>query len=221
MSRLLIVGAGGFARELWGWVQALAPRQAGWSTVAFLDRDPDALREFPDYGEVVGDPNTYVPRPGDVFVAGIGDGTTRLHVCRELQRRGAQFLQVIHPTAIVGPCVALGVGTILFPHAVVTANVKVGDFVVLNVHSSVGHDAVLKEGCTLSGYCNVTGNATLGSCVFMGTHAAVLPGTRVGDHASVGAGSVAFRNVPEGVTVIGVPAKNLWQAAATRVRPAA
>jgi acetyltransferase-like isoleucine patch superfamily enzyme len=45
--------------------------------------------------------------------------------------------------------------------------------------------------------------------VFLGSHATIMPGVRVGEFSVVGAGSVAIRGVKAGQTVIGVPAKVL------------
>jgi serine acetyltransferase len=73
----------------------------------------------------------------------------------------------------------------------------------------VGHDAVIGDGCTISGHCDVTGFASLGEGVFMGTHASVLPRAVVGDSAVIGAGSVVLKKVQPNTTVFGVPAKKI------------
>lgn len=94
--------------------------------------------------------------------------------------------------------------------SMLTVDIAIGDFVTINAYSSCGHDAVLEDGCTLSGHCDVTGHAHLEQGVFLGSHAAVMPGVHVGEFATVAAGSVAFRNVKARQTVIGVPAKAIF-----------
>lgn len=47
----------------------------------------------------------------------------------------------------------------------------------------------------------------IGSCVWIGGGAIILPGITVGDGAIIGAGSVVTRDVPAGATVFGNPAR--------------
>ena len=80
---------------------------------------------------------------------------------------------------------------------------------MLNVYATVGHDAKIGDGCTLSGHADVTGFARLGEGVFMGSHATVLPRAVVGDYAVVGAASAVVRTARAYTTVMGVPAKQI------------
>lgn len=207
MDRLLIVGAGGFSREVLAWATDIARERKTWEIGGFLIEkgltDQDHVNGVP----VLGDPFVYLISEGDCFVCAVGDSKLRMHIVEKLKRRNARFATLIHPSAVVGPGCSIGEGCILCPGVVVTTNVTLGDFIILNVHSSVGHDAVLGDFCTISGHCDITGGAVLGKRVFMGTHATVLPKAKVGDDAVVGAGSVALRTVRSGTTVMGVPAK--------------
>jgi len=118
-------------------------------------------------------------------------------------------VNLIHPTAAIGPRCTLGRGIIACRNVVVTTNVSLGDHVHLNVGSACGHDATIDDGCTFSGYCVAAGHAVLQRGAFLGTHASVMPGVRVGEFATLGAGSVAFREIPSGETWVGVPARAL------------
>lgn len=210
-QRLLIVGAGGFGREVLAWAEDIARAEVfpRWREVAFLDANPDALRGYELGAPVVGDPATYAPLAGDRFACAIGDPATKLSVCRSLRERGAAFVSLIHPTALVGPRTRLGEGVVLCPGATVTVDATLGDFVALNARAGVGHDAVLGDGCTVSAYCDITGQCRLGEGVFLGTHAVMLPRSVAGDYAKIAAGSVVYRRAPAGATVSGAPAKRL------------
>lgn len=210
MKRLLIVGAGGFGREVLSWASALDHQQNPWKVAGFLDSNPRVLDGFGLETGIVGDPLSYVPAENDLLVCAIGDPKTKLTLCRRLKERGGQFLTLIHPTAVIGLGCKLGVGCLVCPGAVATTDVTLGDFVALNVHATVGHDAIIGDGCTLNAHCDVTGGARLGEGVFLGSHAAILPGATVGDYAVVGAGSVVLRSVRSRTTVVGVPARVIY-----------
>lgn len=206
-KRLLIIGAGGFGREVLTWANQVTPGERPWSECAFLDGNAQALEGYGVEVPIIGDPITYQPQPGDMFLCALGDPATKLKLCRHLREQGATFWTLIHPTAIIGDRCRIGEGTILCPRAILTSDVTVGDFVTFNVASGAGHDAVIGDGCTLSGHVDITGFARLGEGVFLGSHASVLPSVHVGDYAKVGAGSVVMRRVKSGVTVFGVPAR--------------
>jgi sugar O-acyltransferase (sialic acid O-acetyltransferase NeuD family) len=211
-KRLLIIGAGGFGREVLAWARDAAAANSEWSVGGFLDANASALDNYRVGAGIVGNPETYQPQPGDCFVCAVGDPAAKLRLCRALQQRGGEFITLVHPTALVGPDSTLGVGTILCPQAVVTCNVTVGSFVSLNVQALVGHDAVIGDGCTLNGHSEVDGFARLEEGAFLGAHAVVMPGAKVGAYARVGAGSVVLRKVAAQTTVMGVPAKKVWSA---------
>lgn len=212
-KRLLIVGAGGFGREvLWTAHDAAAERDA-WDITGFLDHDVDgARRELAEKGvalPVVSSICDYQPRDGEVVVCALAEPREKLAACEMLRARGAEFASVIHPTALVHPSAEVGVGLVLRHYTGISPNARVGDFVTINFLAGTAHDTVVGDGCTCGPHSDIMGGAVVGRGVLIGSHAAVLPGARVGDFATVGAGSVVLRRVAPGVTVFGVPAKKL------------
>jgi sugar O-acyltransferase (sialic acid O-acetyltransferase NeuD family) len=210
MNRLLIVGAGGFGREVLKWVHDISQSQiVDWEIGGFLDSNPNALDGFNVSLPILGDPWHFMPAFNDRFVCAIGNPSTKLRLCRHLKAQGAQFTTLIHPMAVIGPECTIGEGCFFCPGAIVTGYATLGAFVMLNVYATVGHDATIGDGCTLSGHTDVTGFARLGEGVFLGSHATVLPRAVVGDYAVVGAGSAVVRTARAQATVMGVPAKQI------------
>jgi sugar O-acyltransferase (sialic acid O-acetyltransferase NeuD family) len=208
--RAVIMGAGDFGREVYGWLQDEAEHRGRPRDIVFANDDLTALDDFPELkSRLISTITDYQPLPtDDVFIA-ISKPASKLKLAESLRGRGAKFGTFIHRTALVEKSAELGEGCIICPKVVVSCRAKLGDFVSLNIASSVGHDARLGTATTLSAHADVTGHAVLGTGVFMGSHAVVLPKVKVGDYATIAAGSVAIRNVQPEKTVIGVPAKRL------------
>jgi sugar O-acyltransferase (sialic acid O-acetyltransferase NeuD family) len=209
VKRLLIVGGGNFGREVLDWALAVPAENRDWAVGGFLDSRTGILDGFDVPYRVLGAPETFSLSDGDRCVCAVGEPKAKLHYCRLLKSRGAAFVNLIHPSAIVGSGCRLGEGCILCPGAIVTNNVTLGHFVTLNLGVTVGHDAAVGDGCTLSPHADVGGWAVLGEGVFLGTHAVVLPHARVGDYTVVGAGSVVLKKTEPHSTVVGVPAKRI------------
>jgi sugar O-acyltransferase (sialic acid O-acetyltransferase NeuD family) len=205
-QRILIVGAGGFGREVLHWARAAWP-DAGSLIAGFLSADRDILAGRPDALPILGDPATFTPQPGDAFLLAIGIPGVRRRVAESLSARGAEFLTLVHPTAIIAPTAALGPGTVVCPHAIVSDAAQVGRCVLVNYHASLAHDSVAGDFAVLSPYATLAGGACIGADVFLGLHASVGPGVTVGHCSKVAANSCALADVPPESLVHGVPGR--------------
>lgn len=212
MKNVIIVGAGGFGRELYGWLQdAIREKKYEWVFKGFLDDNSDALKSFSIEKGIIGTISEWKPSANEVFLCGLGNPKIKKKSSQLLLERGAVFETLIHPTAIIGRNVKIGRGSIICPRVNLTCDVNVGEFVTMNVNSGMGHDSAIGSWSTVSAYCDITGWVQIGSEVFIGSHASVLPKIRVGDNAVVGAGSAVVINVAPCSTVFGVPAKRLGE----------
>lgn len=208
-KQLIIVGAGGFGREVLQWAEDIMKCRSDWTIQGFLDANPAALEGFACKYSILDSPDGFRPGPADLLVCAIGDPLTRMTVAASLTSRGARFATLVHPTAIVGARSVLGEGCILCPNVTVTTDVQLGRHVIVNNHATVGHDAVVGDCCSLFCHSDVTGAARLEAGVTLGSHSSILPGVKVGEFAKVGAGSIVARRVKPYTTVFGVPAKRL------------
>ncbi len=204
MKQLVIIGAGGFGREVLAWARQTAEN---WTVRGFVDDNPRALDRFGKDVPVLGGIDDYAPADGDFFVCALGQIEFKRRCVERVRARGGCFTTLLHRTAVRGENVTLGQGVILCPHTTVGSDARLGDFATVNLHSSVAHDAVIGRWTQLHCHVDITGGVVLGEGVTVGSHASVLPGIRVGDGAVIGAGAVVMRDVPAGVTVFGSPAR--------------
>jgi len=207
MKDVYILGAGGFGREVYGWLLDLPEFGRDMRFGGFLDDDPNALDGFKLETGIVGSIRDYESRATHVLVCGIGRVDLKRRVCQPLREAGAEFLTVVHPTAVLGRNVRLGTGVVLCPRVTLTCDIEVGDFAMINCHSSAGHDVRIGAWTTISAHCDLTGHTRIDEEVFMGSGASVIPGKRVGRGAVVGAGSTVIRSVAAGKKVFGNPAR--------------
>ena len=204
MKQLIIVGAGGFGREMLAWARQ---SNEGWKVRGFLDDNAAALDGFERDVGILGPVEGHVPSASDVFVCAIGRVEIKRRCVESIVRLGGAFGNVVHRSAVLGDNVSLGDGVILCPHAVVGSYARLGDFVTVNLHSTVAHDSVIGNWSQLHCHVDITGGVVLGVGVTVGSHASILPGVKVGAGATIGSGAVVMRDVPAGATVFGMPAR--------------
>ncbi len=190
MKKLLIVGAGGFGREVEIWATDVASIRADWHLIGFLDDNSNALVGKRSRLRVLGSVSDFVPTDDTLLVIAVGSPAIRRELHLELSARGARFANVIHPTAVVARNAELGTGIVLAPYSVVSSDTRLGDSVVLNFHALVQHDAVLGSWSQLNSHADVGGFAILGEEVLVGTHGVIPGGSHVPHRACIPPGGV-------------------------------
>ncbi|HTQ40746.1 MAG TPA: acetyltransferase [Pirellulales bacterium] len=207
MHDLIVVGAGGFAREIRQFIPQCFP--AGSVRLkGFLSHNPRDLERFKIPEPVLAAPEKYTPEKNDRFLLGIGDIDHRRRVTEELTARGAIFLSLIHPTAYVDASAKLGEGCVIYPFVTIMNEAKLANFVAMNIYASAGHDTQIGQFCNLSPYATMNGFSILEEEVFLGTHATVQASNRVGRGSKVSANSVVTQNVGPETLVFGVPGRH-------------
>ncbi len=205
-QRIIIVGAGGFGREVLHWATDAWPEHRG-KIAGFLSNDPDILEGKNCPLSIIGSPEDFEPSPGDYFVLAIGVPGVRRTVTEGMLARGCRFLTVIHPTAIIAPTAVIEEGAVICPYAIASDAVKVSRFALLNYHSSLGHDAFVGDFSVLSPYATLGGHAIVGQGVFLGLHASVGPGVTAARDTIVSANSVLLSDSTPAALVYGVPGR--------------
>lgn len=206
---LYILGAGGFAREIYSYLAVQNFVFNDYKLAGFLDDNENALDGFNCSHKILGGIKNSNLSNKDILILGVANPLVKKDLFNFYNITPGNIVTYIHDTAIVGRNVIIGQGTVLAPYTVLTTDVIIGICCTINVFSTIGHDAEIGDYSTLSGHCDVTGNVKLGQSVFMGSHASVIPNTLVEDNVVIGAGSLVIRRVKMNSTVFGNPAKKI------------
>lgn len=211
MSDLLILGAGGHAKVVAETALSsgaalrvaflddrctgpeLCPSVLGWPVIGPLDLSlqPDTKAQFA------------------AAVVAIGHATTRLHWIQQLQAARYSLPVLIHPTAWVSPSAQIGPASVVFAQAVVQAQATIGIGTIFNTGSSADHDTQLAEGVHICPGARLAGEVHVGPRSWIGIGASVIHQVCIGSDVTVGAGAAVLRDLPDGVTAVGVPARIL------------
>lgn len=142
--------------------------------------------------------------PAEPGVLAVGSNQLRAELAERLH---AKFACLIHPSAQVSKSVECGDGTVIFHSAVVQADSKLGQHVIINTAASVDHGAVIDDFVHIGPNATLCGNVHVGRGTLVGAGAVIIPGIAIGRWCTVGAGSVVVQDVPDGATVIGNPGR--------------
>ncbi len=156
------------------------------------------------------------PLPEFAIAIGGKYGRDRLELADWLTCEGLRPTNVIHAAAIVEPSAQCELGSQVLAGAVVGAAARLGRQSILNTRASLDHDSVAGNGVHIGPGATICGAVTIGDGSFIGAGATVLPFVLIGCDAIIGAGSVVNRNIPDGATVVGVPARVIPTSASTR-----
>jgi acetyltransferase EpsM len=195
---LHVIGGGGHAS-----VVVDVARRAGVSEVTVWSEDTPEAARFPPSTQFrpIGELSASLP-----VILGIGDLAQR---ARLRARFPILAPPVSDPSAVIGTGVRIGNGAVIFAACVVNPNARIGSDAIINTGCIVEHDCVVHSNAHLSPGVRLAGAAVIGRNAHVGIGGIVLPGVKVGEGAVVGAGAVVIRDVPAGVTVAGIPAKEL------------
>lgn len=208
MENIVIIGASGHGGMLLDCIE----KEGRYHVMGFVDSFKERGTKLNGY-EILGS-EQQLPHIVDKFniqgaILAIGNNWTRkvmsekvIEITPELK-----FVSTIHPSAIIGKDVKIGMGCAIMAGAIINANAALGDFCILNTNASLGHDGLMHDFSSIaSGVCT-GGNLNLGRFSAVSLGANIIESIKVGEHSVIGAGSLVVNNVNSYEVVYGSPAR--------------
>lgn len=209
MKDIAIFGVGGFGREVLALIKDINRNSPKWNIVGFFDDGYEKglmINGYPTLGTTA-DLNKW-ETPISIAIS-IGNPVIKKKILNKITNPLVDCPTLIHPTVWIGDgeFVEIGKGCIICAGNLITTNIKIGDFVILNLGCTVGHDTVIKDYAAFMPSVNISGEVTISEGVYVGTGAKIINQLEIGEYTIVGAGAVVSKTVPAHCTAVGVPAK--------------
>lgn len=203
-NKLLIIGARGHGKV----IADIALKMNQWQSIAFLD-DDESIKSTMGL-EVIGtsdDVFTHIDEY-EIFV-GIGNNATRQRIHELLETVGASIPVLIHPNAVVGLQVDIGIGTAVMAGAIVNCCTKIGKGCIINTASTIDHDNNIADFVHISPGAHLAGTVNIGKGSWLGIGSVVSNNINITSDCKVGAGSLVVKNIIESGIYVGIPAKRI------------
>ncbi|WP_051686181.1 acetyltransferase [Rheinheimera texasensis] len=196
MKNVVLLGAGGHAKVVLDALQLSGYRVNGVISPDLVAMKATHWRGLPVLG--ADDALNLLSQETDLLANGLGmlpAQTRRRQLFLDVKMAGFQFVQVLHPAAVISDSAKLGEGVQVFAGAVIQADAEVADNVIINTRAVVEHDTYVGAHSHLAPGAVVCGQVAIGCDVFVGAGATVIQGIRVGDGAVIGAGTAVVRDL--------------------------
>jgi len=141
----------------------------------------------------------------NVFI-GIGDNALRKKIFHELSQFNCNFINAIHPSAVIASTVQLGRGVLISANVTINPLSIIEDGVICNTSSTIDHECVVRAFAHVCPGSVLCGNVTIGTSTFIGANSVVRQGITIGENVTIGAGSVVIADLEKNQRYFGNPA---------------
>lgn len=210
MKDIAIFGVGGFGREVLTLINDINKVEPTWNVIGFFDDGYEKGYEVHGLKVLGGTKELSEWKKTLALTIAIGTPRIKRAILKNIGDNSAiEYPTLIHPTVIIGDkdCVKIGKGCILCAYTVITCDIELGDFVILNLACTLGHDTIVKDYCAFMPTCNISGECVIEEGVYCGTGVKIINQTSIGADTIVGAGAVVVKPLPAKCTAVGAPAK--------------
>jgi sugar O-acyltransferase (sialic acid O-acetyltransferase NeuD family) len=210
LKHLIIIGAGGYGREIYDLAKSCKGYGFKFLIKGFLDTNLEAIGNRTGYPNILDTVENYNIEEDDVFVIAIANVASKKSCADIIKAKGGQFYTLIHQSAVVAQNSSIGDGCVLGREVIISNDCSVGNHCTFNSRAMVGHDSKLGQFCNLNAGAFIGGECVIEDGVTIHTYGIVTPRLSIAQNAVIGAGSVVVKSVAQGKTVFGSPAREIF-----------
>jgi len=196
MMERVLIGAGGFAREV-------KAHLGDYLMKCFVDDSYWKENDDNIYPLSSFDPSIY-----EALVV-IGDPNARKNIVERLPKSTKYFSFIHNSVQILGNDVFIEDGSIICAGCILTTNIKIGSHAHLNLHTTIGHDCEIGDYFTTAPGVKVSGNCKIQECVYIGTNASIKEKISINSFVTIGLNAGVVKNITEPGIYVGTPSKRI------------
>jgi len=212
LKNILIVGAGGLAKEVASLIKDINHNNKQWNIIGYIDQNEEKIGKKLNGIPIVGTDNTIVNSQEKMsIVFGIGNQSIRKKLYQKYKKNlFINYPNLTHPNVVRDKDnIILGLGNIVFAGNVITTSIKIGNFNTFYYSCTLSHDCIVGDYNQINPGVNISGNVIIGNEVLLGTGSQILQNISICSKSIVGAGAVVTKNLTEKGVYIGTPAKKI------------
>lgn len=211
---IIIIGAGGFGREVQWLIERINEKEkektgeAAWNILGYVDDGMEVGTMVNDYPVLGGTDDLLKSEKSTAVVCAIGAAAVRKKIVKKIRKNPIfTFPNLVDPSVQISRRIDLGEGNLICAGNILTVNISIADFCIINLDCTFGHDIKMDSFVTVYPGVHISGCVCVGACSELGTGSQIIQGKQIGKHVMVGAGSVVVKDIPDGCTAVGNPCK--------------
>jgi sugar O-acyltransferase (sialic acid O-acetyltransferase NeuD family) len=203
---IVLIGAGGHGRVVLDILHAAEIH----NLVGFLDADPELTGQTVNGLPVLGQLNLLHKLKAQKVkgaIISIGDNSPRQAYFQKVLDQGFDLINAIHPGSRISSTARLGRNVVVAAGAVVSTDARIADSAIINTSAVIDHECQIGRAVHVCPSATLAGRVRVDDETFIGLGCNIIQCLKIGSHATIGAGAVVIEDVPDGATVVGVPAR--------------
>ena len=209
MKKIIIIGAGGAGKEILWTIDEHNDQIETYEILGFVDDDKTLKNKKINGYPVLGNISWMISQNYqnlEVVIA-VGEPKSREKIIKKICKHNFQFAKIIPPSAKIAKSASIGKGVIIQHNCIISADVKIKNYVYVNYNSTIGHDCEILDNVTISPGVNISGNNIIGNNTYIGTGTATKEKIRIGDNCFIGGGTIVGKNIPNNSIYFGQSGK--------------
>ncbi|WP_288479591.1 acetyltransferase [uncultured Clostridium sp.] len=208
MKKIVIIGAGGFGREVAWLIEDINKEKKEFEILGFLDDSIEKKDKIINGYKVLGGLED-IELKDVYFTCAIGNSEIKSNVVKKAIERKLKPINLVHPSVKMGKYNKFGEGLIICAGTIITVNTNIEDYVTINLNCTIGHDTNIGMFTTMYPGVNLSGECVIEKGVELGTNSTIIQGKSIGYNTILGAGSVVVKNLEENIVAVGIPAQKV------------